>query len=300
MEQIIHNIRILSSVYKRNSDKAELLFKFFAGIIVFGWISRLSLGNVHMVKVIGITFLCGLISMLVSSGTFLFFAAVVSCFYISFVSVEAAALFFLVYFLILVFYVRIFPKESIIILLMIGAYAFKIPYVVPLAAGIYVGIKGLGAVIIGVFLYHNIGVIKEIAETLEKTDFTIAAFVDNGVKMLDVVVKNIDISWVFPAGVFSLGLISVWIISNTFIDNETNYGILVSGVLMIIGFLLCGFLTSAKVSIAGALIGIPVSCIIVFFIQKIDFVLDYPNAERVKFQDDNYVYYVKAVPKIKQ
>ena len=42
-----------------------------------------------------------------------------------------------------------------------------------------------------------------------------------------------------------------------------------------------------------------VSILIMLLIRFFDNVLDYKRAQRVQFEDDEYYYYVKAVPKVK-
>ena len=42
-----------------------------------------------------------------------------------------------------------------------------------------------------------------------------------------------------------------------------------------------------------------ISAVIAYVIRLFDDLPDYRHTERVKFQDKNYIYYVKAVPKIK-
>ena len=46
------------------------------------------------------------------------------------------------------------------------------------------------------------------------------------------------------------------------------------------------------------LVGSIISCVIAFVIQFLFFNLDYSRTERLQFEDDEYYYYVKAVPKM--
>ena len=52
-------------------------------------------------------------------------------------------------------------------------------------------------------------------------------------------------------------------------------------------------------SVFGLPLFTAVSAVIAYIISLFDDLPDYRHTERVKFQDKNYVYYVKAVPKIK-
>ncbi len=54
----------------------------------------------------------------------------------------------------------------------------------------------------------------------------------------------------------------------------------------------------ADVGIGGAILSLFVSALIVLVLQFFIFNVDYSRAEYVQFEDDEYYYYVKAVPKI--
>lgn len=53
-----------------------------------------------------------------------------------------------------------------------------------------------------------------------------------------------------------------------------------------------------NVAIAGVIIGTIVSAGIACVIQFFVFNVDYSRTEKVQFEDDEYYYYVKAVPKV--
>ena len=70
------------------------------------------------------------------------------------------------------------------------------------------------------------------------------------------------------------------------------------------GALTCLFVTivangvfKGGVSIGGAFVGLIVSIILNIILQYFCFDLDYNRTEKVQFEDDEYYYYVKAVPK---
>ena len=49
----------------------------------------------------------------------------------------------------------------------------------------------------------------------------------------------------------------------------------------------------------SVIVGTVISMLLVFVAQFFRVVLDYTSVEHVQFEDDDYYYYVKAVPKIK-
>lgn len=71
------------------------------------------------------------------------------------------------------------------------------------------------------------------------------------------------------------------------------FGILFEAVGMIAGDMVLGISGKTITILAGSII----SCVIAFVIQFLFFNLDYSRTERLQFEDDEYYYYVKAVPK---
>ena len=74
---------------------------------------------------------------------------------------------------------------------------------------------------------------------------------------------------------------------------------MIAGTLVNVVMLLVGDLVfDTKVSIAGVLIGGIIAILLAKVLQFFIFSVDYSRTERVQFEDDEYYYYVKAVPKL--
>ena len=300
MEIIINLGQWLTAVYKKAEVQFNIIFRLIAGLFVFGRLSVLSMGSAPNSEIWIITLCCAVLTAFISPSIFMVLAALIACFYLSFVSVETALVAFIFFFLLFVFYVRIFPKESLVIPAMISAYFFKIPYVVPIFAALYIGVRAIVPVGAAVFIWSNTYLLKGMAEIAPKEAFTPLGMLDSAIKIYEYLQTTIvGNGWVFVAIVFSFAVIVGWAISNVFADHERELAIATSGMIIIVGLLIAAFAANAQVSIIGAVLGTVISCGIVYVVQSMDFLLDYSSAQRVKFQDDNYYYYVKAVPKIK-
>ena len=70
-------------------------------------------------------------------------------------------------------------------------------------------------------------------------------------------------------------------------------GTLADIVILLIGDLMY----DANFSLAGVILGSIVCALIALVMQFFQFNLDYARTEKVQFEDDEYYYYVKAVPK---
>jgi hypothetical protein len=74
---------------------------------------------------------------------------------------------------------------------------------------------------------------------------------------------------------------------------------IIAGALSDVMILLVGDLIfDTNVSILGLIVGTIFSVAIAKIVEFFDFHVDYSRTEKVQFEDDEYYYYVKAVPKI--
>lgn len=300
MEILMNFGQSLTAVYKKAEVQFNIVFRFIAGLFVFGRLSVLAMGSVSTSKIWVITICGAILTTVAPPGIFMALAAIIACFYISIASVETALVVFIFFFLLFVFYVRIFPKESLVIPAMLAAYFFKIPYVVPIFAALYIGVRALVPVGAAVFIWSNAYLLKGMAEIAPRADFTPLGMLDSAINLYEYIQTSVTGNgWTFVAVVFCFAVIVGWVISHLFADYEREMAIAATGIVIILGLLIAVFAANAQVSIVGTILGTVISCGIVYVVQSMDFVLDYNSAQRVKFQDDNYFYYVKAVPKIK-
>ena len=70
-------------------------------------------------------------------------------------------------------------------------------------------------------------------------------------------------------------------------------------VINILAFLIGGMVMTVTTKLTFILVGSVISGLIVFVIQFFRLNLDYSTVEYTQFEDDDYYYYVKAVPKVK-
>ena len=300
IKRILYYVEKIAYVFKKHEAKIMPVLKFLAGMFIFTRLGALSADNAGMGRIMALSLGCSAVSIIASPALFLVMMGGISCLYIAMVSIEAAILALVVFFIIFVFYIRIFPKESLLIPVMLIAYLFKIPYIVPIAAGMYLGLRSLGAVIITVFLQSLKPLLADIIEVSPKTEFDLMGMLDNFIKIMEVISSNINYNWIFVAGVFAVSGVGAWAVNNLFINHERAAAIAVAGVIMIFGCIVVNIMFSAEMSVIGTIFGTVISCAVVYIMTAFDFVLDYSKTEYVKFQDDNYMYYVKAVPKAKK
>ena len=97
--------------------------------------------------------------------------------------------------------------------------------------------------------------------------------------------------------VFAVIVLIVAIIYKLSFDYSWYVAIAIGGVFEIILFLVGNVTTGADMSLTSVVIGSLVSVIVAAVVQFWKTVVDYSKVEKTQFEDDEYYYYVKAVPK---
>lgn len=285
--------------YKRYETQADVALKFLGALVLFFVLTGLSLGQLGMVKRLLLTVLPAAVSVVASPMVVLLLAALVACFSVFVVSVETAALLFFLLCLLFVFYARLFPKESLLLPVMVVFYAFHLPQLAVLIAALYVGIKAIVPVGAAVFFWYHWPLMQELMALSPRANFTPMGSLDTLLSMYDVIMKQADwMSWGSVWMAYMVAILAGAAMRSLFLDREREKALLVTAVLSFVGLTLSALFAGAAVSVVGSLVSCLLSTVLMYLFLQMEYVLDYPKAERVKFQDEHYVYYVKAVPKI--
>ena len=96
-------------------------------------------------------------------------------------------------------------------------------------------------------------------------------------------------------------MILVYAIKRLSIDYSWIIAVISAGVFEVIAFLVANVVIDMRLvsGIAATIIGGLLSVGIAWFLQFFLHSVDYTKTSKVQFEDDDYYYYVKAVPKIK-
>ena len=299
MNQGLTMIHRLVRQYKRYEGRADVALKFFGGLVLFFVLSGLSMGQLGFGKRLLLTVIPAAVTVVASPMVVLLLAALVACFSVFVVSVQTAALLFFLLCLLFVFYIRLFPLESLIFPAMVVAYAFHLPQIVVLIAALYVGVKAIVPVGAAVFFWYHWPLMKELMALSPRANFTPMGSLDTLLSMYEVIMQQADwMSWGSVWIVYLVVILAGWGISHLFLDWEREKALWISAGITVVGLCLAALFGGAPVSLLATLVQTAISAGLMYLVLQGEYVLDYPKAERVKFQDEHYVYYVKAVPKI--
>ena len=172
-------------------------------------------------------------------------------------------------------------------------YSFGAPYVMSLGAGLMSNISELTSIVCGSVIAFYLHVIKDNTTAIvdETSDVSVFSLVQE--QML----QN-RMFWYFIIAMVAMFLV-VYMLRQSSINMSwmiaNAAGVTVEFIIMLAGYLL----TSQKGEIPGLILGNIIVFAVGFILNYFVLDLDYSRIEKVQFEDDDYFYYVTAVPKIR-
>lgn len=201
----------------------------------------------------------------------------------------------LVAFLILfLLYFRFASKDSVAVLLMPISFAFKIPYVLPISMGLVGTPSSMVSVASGVVVYYMIDYIS-----INADDIASMGGIDSNILALKDLVTNMLINrdMIVIAASFAATVLVVYVIRRLSVKYSWTIAIVAGVLTCLFAVIFANKALSGDVSVGSTFTGLLISIIINIILQYFCFDLDYNRTEKVQFEDDEYYYYVKAVPK---
>lgn len=210
------------------------------------------------------------------------------------ISLEMAIVEAVLFIIVFVFYFRFSKGEAYALLLLPLAYVLHIPFVIPIAIGIVGSMGTMIPVIFGTVLCYFTQFVNANAATLTKASslsilerFQFIAQRILAQSQLLVIIVSVVATIITVNLIKKLSINYAWTVA-------VLAGALVNAAVVIVGTVL--FNTGED--IVSIVVGEIVSLIIGLLVQFFYFTVDYSRVEKVQFEDDEYYYYVKAVPKL--
>ena len=202
-----------------------------------------------------------------------------------------AGLFLLMYFL----YLRFAPKYGWIIVVMPLLYMLKLHYMIPIVVAVFVGPVGIVPVVFGIIFYYFTVHVKDLVALLatasEEDSIQGFSYVLNGMMQ--------DKQMLLTIVVFILVIAVTYVIYRQSFEYSWMIAIGTGAILSIILFLVGGIVLEADINILIIFLGTVGGALLAIIAQFFKGVRDYSRTEVVQYEDDDYYYYVKAVPKVR-
>ena len=290
------SLLVLREQLKRFYGKYEVyitpVLRFLLAFMSFSMINH-AIGYMSALNSIAIVLILALLCSFLPLNFTVILAAAVSLVHLYAFSLECAVVALAVFLLMFVLYFRFSPNDTVVVLLTPLFFVLKIPYAVPIAMGLIGTPVSAVSVACGVIVYYVIGYMNESASVLNT--FDAEGVVEKFRYIIDGVLGNKTMLVVVAA--FTITIVVVYFIRRLSVDYAWTIAI-ITGALVNILFLLFGdLLFNTNVSILGLIIGSVIAALLVKVLEFMVFNVDYSRTEMVQFEDDEYYYYVKAVPK---
>lgn len=191
-------------------------------------------------------------------------------------------------------YFRFSPKDTIAVLLTPILFSMNIPYVMPIAAGLLGTPASMVSVGCGVVIYY-------VLEALLAGASSVSSMADEQMTtrlryVIDTVMANKPMLATVLA--FACTILIVYTVRRLRINYSWKIAIGVGAISDIVLLLIFDLIFNTNVSVGGMILGTVLAVVVGFVIEFLFFNVDYTRTEKLQFEDDDYYYYVKAVPKV--
>jgi hypothetical protein len=290
------NLLVFREQLKKFYAKYEIyitpVLKFAAAFAVILMLNA-RIGYMSELKNMAVVLILALMCSFLPANFIVFEAALVTLGHLYKFSVECAVVALALFVLLFILYFRFSPKDTAAVILTPICFAIGVPYVIPIAVGLLGTPVSAVSVASGVIVYYSVNYMVGNASVLN-------TFEDDGALekfryVIDGILGNKAMFVTIVA--FVATIIVVYFIRRLSVDYSWTIAMITGALLDILILLFGDLMYSIELSIPGLIVGSIVAVLVAKLLEFFAFNVDYSRTELVQFEDDEYYYYVKAVPK---
>lgn len=281
--------------YGKNEVYILPVLKFVLALVTFLMISN-GLGYMERISGLPVNLVIALLCAILPVNAIVIFAVGLILLHLYALSVEVCVIGVLLFLLVALLYFRFSPKDGYYAVLTPISFILNIPYAMPVTVGLLRGPSAAFSVLSGTVVYYFLAGIKENSSLLSEVQDESSNATSKFVISLNQLMGNKEMYLMLA--VFLLVTVLVYVIRRMSVDHAWTIAI-ITGIVVEFIILISGFMIfSIQGKMVWLIIGNIISLLVGFVQQFVFFNLDYTRTERVQFEDDEYYYYVKAVPKL--
>ncbi len=293
MTSLLEFKQYIKRFYIKYETYLTYIWKFLLALVSIMVINN-KLGYMDALTNIAIVMMASLLCAILPANFIVFIAAAFVIGHLYSLGVECALIALVIFLLMFLLYFRFSPKDTLAVLLTPVLFFMHIPYVMPLAMGLLGTPASIVSVSFGLVISYMISYFSSNATSFGSEGVEEAA--NEFSNIVSGIVGNKEMIVMIAA--FAIALVLVYIIRRSSVDNCWKIAIAVGSIGLIIFTLIGDIVTDTQISIPGVIIGTIISALLMLVLEFFAFNLDYSRTEKVQFEDDEYYYYVKAVPKV--
>lgn len=295
-ERVMSNLLEIRENIKRIYGKYEMyitpVFKFLLTLVAILMINS-ELGYMDLLKNIFVVLMASVACAILPWGCSLVVSALFVVGHIYAMAMECAVVALAIFAIMFLLYFRFTPKDALLVLLTPICFFLKIPYLIPICVGLVCTPVSVVAVGCGVVTHYMVDSVSESAIAMAGAEGEV---ISKFKMMLEGVMGNTTMFVTLFA--FILTIVVVYIIRRLAIDHSWTVAMVTGAIVNAMILLVGDLLLDTKISIVWLLLGSILAVLVAKVLQFFVFNVDYSRTERVQFEDDEYYYYVKAVPKV--
>ena len=283
----------MQELYSKYSIVADKAVQFILAVMTFyiingnvGFMKTLASPVVTLALAIICTFFPPIITVILATALIL-----IHMYFVSIATFIVTAVIFLIMY---IFYLRFTPKMAIIVLLTPLAFVFKMPVIIPISCALLLSPISMVAVGCGTIVYYMMAYMKKAASGMKGGELK-GIMGDIG-KYAKQVFQNKEM-WVVLVA-FIICTLVVYTLRKQAIAHAWDVAVVVGAVVNIIVVAIGDVAMGVHASYATLIVGSVAAAIVGLILELFFFSVDYSRSENLQYEDDEYYYYVKAVPKI--
>ncbi|MBO5986299.1 MAG: hypothetical protein J6Q02_05825 [Lachnospiraceae bacterium] len=283
----------IQKFYRTNAVVILPVLKFLLAFISLNGVNTM-MGYMPKLDTLTIVLMASLACSFLPAGCLILLCALFSLGHLYALSLEALLIGGCVYLLIFLLMLRFAPSDSYVVILTPLFFAMKIPYVIPIAVGLLCSPLSAISVACGAIIYYVLKLFVDSAPTYSAID---AKDITEKLRFLiELLLKNK--AMLVVAGAFGITVVIVWFIRRLSIEHSWLIAIVAGAMINLVMLLVGDMIYDVNLSLGSAIFGSILAVLVALVILFFRFCVDYGRTEYVQFEDDDYYYYVKAVPKM--
>ncbi len=285
--------QMLLAIYSKYEVYITPLLKFLLALVILLLINS-RLGYMEAVNRATVVLIVALMCSFMPMNFIVLMGAVFVLLHLYAFSLECAAVVGAGFLLLFLLYLRFSPKDTLVVVLLPLCFLMRIPYVIPISMGLIGTPASAVSVACGVIVYYMIHYVTQNATVIAAmTDEETAAKFKF---IIDGLLNNREM--VVTIAAFALTVIIVYLLRRMSVDYAWTIAMTAGAVVNIMVLLVGDLIFDINQSLLSVILGTIISFLITLVLQFFVFYVDYSRTEKVQFEDDEYYYYVKAVPKV--
>jgi hypothetical protein len=267
------------------------VFKFILALVYFLWINQ-NMGYMEQLNSMFVILILALICCILPGSVTVYAGWLLMIGHCYALGMEIAAFFVVLLLFMLLLFLRFCQGKNIVLAFAPLSFAFNMPVLLPIGCGLLGSAVSALPAGCGIILYYFVRLLKAQSASLMSADMVP---LDKVTLLADGMMNNWAM-WINVIAVI-LVILLVYLIRTRSFDYAWRIAIVTGGIAYICVMLIGGVYLSVQINLVPLILYTVIAVLLGLVLEFFVFGGDYTRIERLEYEDDEYYYYVKAVPK---